>query len=101
MKRFLLSALLGLCASGIACSRPQGFKPPVRLRVGNTPIRAESPGYAAPGWADINGDGKMHLLVGQFAGGKIQVFPHVGGENFAVGTWLQAAGEVAEVPGVW
>ena len=47
------------------------------------------------------GDGKMHLLVGQFRKGKIQVFQHQNAEKFAPGNWLQAEGEVAEVPGVW
>jgi hypothetical protein len=68
---------------------------------GDAAIRVESPGCAAPCWADLNGDGKMHLLVGQFNDGKIQVFKHLGAEKFAPGEWLQAEGEVAEVPGVW
>jgi hypothetical protein len=67
--------------------------------VGNTPIRVESPGYAFPCWANINGTN--YLLVGQFNQGKIQVFKHLGGAQFAPGTWLQAEGQVAEVPGVW
>ena len=64
-------------------------------------IRVESPGYAAPCWADINGDGKMDLLVGQFNKGKIQLFKCLGEGKFAKGAWLQAEGKAAEVPGVW
>jgi hypothetical protein len=63
--------------------------------------RVESPGYAAPCWADIDGDGKKDLLVGQFNQGKIRVFKNLGAEKLAAGEWLQAAGTVAEVPGVW
>ncbi len=99
MKRLLLSAALIVAASAF-CSGAD-FEPPVRLKAGDAAIRVESPGYAAPCWTDLNGDGKMHLLVGQFNDGKIRVFQHLGGEKFAPGEWLQAEGEVAEVPGVW
>jgi hypothetical protein len=99
MKRLLLSALL--LASGTAWCSAADFQPPVRLKAGDAAIRVESPGYAAPCWADLQGDGKAHLLVGQFAKGKIRVFKHLGGEQFAPGKWLQAEGKVAEVPGVW
>ena len=97
MKRLLLSALL-LGGSTAFCSAAD-FHPPVRLKVGDAAIRVESPGYAAPCWADLNG--KKHLLVGQFNQGKIKVYEHLGGEKFAPGKWLQADGKVAEVPGVW
>ncbi|MGH7138537.1 MAG: hypothetical protein ACREHD_22540 [Pirellulales bacterium] len=77
------------------------FELPVRLKAGMTALRAESPGFAAPCWADLKGNGKSYLLVGQFHDGKIQVFKHVEAEKFAPGEWLQAEGNVAEVPGVW
>jgi len=99
MKRLVVSALL--LGAGTAFCNAADFHPPVRLKAGNAAIRVESPGYAAPCWADINGDGKMHLLVGQFDDGKIQVFRHLGAEMFAPGEWLQAGGEGAAVPGVW
>ena len=99
MKRLLLSALL--LGGGTAFCSAADFEPPVRLKAGNAAIRVESPGYAAPCWADINSDGKKHLLVGQFNQGKIRVFKHQDAEKFAPGTWLQAEGKVAEVPGVW
>jgi hypothetical protein len=99
MKRFLLSAIL-LGAGAAFCSAAD-FEPPVRLTAGGAAIRVESPGYAAPCWADLNGDGKMHLLVGQFHKGKIQVFQHLKAGEFAPGSWLEAEGDVAEVPGVW
>lgn len=99
MKRLLLSvAVLG---SSAAASRAADFEPPVRLKAGDAAIRVESPGYAAPCWADLKGDGKNCLLVGQFNQGKIRVFKHEGAEKFAAGKWLQAEGKVADVPGVW
>ena len=99
MKRLLLSALL--LGGGPALCSADDFEPPVRLKAGGAAIRVERPGYAAPCWADLNGAGKKHLLVGQFSGGKIRVFEHLSGEKFAPGKWLQAGGQVAEVPGVW
>jgi hypothetical protein len=99
MKRLLLSVVLIGGSAGL-CSAAD-FEPPVRLMSGNAAIRVEGPGYAAPCWADLHGDGKMHLLVGQFNQGKIRVFKHLGEEKFAPGNWLQAEGKVAEVPGVW
>jgi hypothetical protein len=99
MKRLVLSALV-LGGSTALCSAAE-FQPPVRLKAGDAAVRVESPGYAAPCLADLDGDGKKELLVGQFAKGKIRVFKHMGDENFEPGEWLQAEGTVAEVPGVW
>jgi hypothetical protein len=77
------------------------FDKPVRLKGGDEFVRVESPGYAAPCWDDIDGDGKKDLLVGQFKDGKIRVFKGLGGEKLARGEWLKAEGKVAKVPGVW
>ena len=100
--KYRLLATLGLFCCPALCwaERPQ-FHPPVRVKAGGAVVRVEAPGYAAPCLADVGGDGKMDLLVGQFRQGKIQVFKGLGGGKFAKGTWLQAAGKAAEVPGVW
>jgi hypothetical protein len=99
MRRSLL-AVLGLFSCA-AVSGAGEFAAPVRLEAAGAAVRVERPGYAAPCWADIDGDGKKDLLVGQFSGGKIRVFKNRGDGNLAAGAWLQAAGKVAEVPGVW
>ena len=99
MRTTLLSTLL--IGSGVACGSAAEFQPPVRLEGGGSPVRVESPGYAAPCWADIDGDGKKDLLVGQFNEGKIRVYKNLGGGKLAAGTWLQADGIDAEIPGVW
>lgn len=99
MQRLLSFALL--IAACPAFSGATDFAPPIRLKAGDAAIRVDSPGYAAPCWADLNADGKPCLLVGQFSQGKIRVFKHLKGEKFAPGEWLRADGDVAEVPGVW
>jgi hypothetical protein len=100
MKRWLLAAV-GL-ACGPAWSGAAEFERPVRLKATDgVAVRVERPGYAAPCWADMDGDGKKDLLVGQFAQGKIRLYRNLGDGKLAPGVWLQAEGQVAEVPGVW
>jgi hypothetical protein len=99
MKSELLTTLV--LAWGAVALQAAEFHPPVRLEAGGEPIRVESPGYAAPAWADIDGDGQKDLLVGQFKEGKVRVFRNLGAGKLAAGEWLQAQGEVAQVPGVW
>ena len=100
MERLLAAVGLFCCAALCGAAEPR-FHPPVRLKAGGVPIRVESPGYACPCLADLDGKGRLDLLVGQFAQGKIQVFKGLGKGQFAKGSWLQAEGKVAEVPGVW
>ncbi len=87
-----------------AATKPAGdaeFAAPVRLKAGGEFIRTEEPGYAAPCIHDFDGDGLKDLIVGQFAGGKMKVYRGMEGGKYAAGTWLEAEGETAEVPGVW
>lgn len=97
MRTFLLSA----AASVVSLATAADFEAPQRLKAGDEFIRVESPGWACPALADLNGDGKLDLLVGQFNKGKIRVFNGQGGLKFAPGEWLKAEGDVAQVPGVW
>jgi hypothetical protein len=99
MMKSLLSTLMLL--GGVVTICAAEFERPVRLEGGGEPVRVESPGYAAPCWADVDGDGKKDLLVGQFNGGKIQVYKNLGDAELAAGSWLNAEGKVAEIPGVW
>ena len=87
-----------LCAP---LARAVEFEKPVRLTGGGEAVAVESPGYAAPCWADIDADGKKDLLVGQFRQGKIKVFRNLGDGKLAKGQWLMADNKIAEVPGVW
>ena len=96
MSLTLLSTLLLGAFGG-----PTDFQPPVRLKADGVPVRVESPGYAAPCWADIDGDGKKDLLVDQFHGGKIHFYKNLGDGKLAAGGWLKADAATAEIPGVW
>lgn len=98
MKRWLFS-LLALASASVAGAVE--FEPPVRLFGGDKAVKVESPGFAAPCWADIDGDGQKDLLVGQFNDGKIRVYKNLGNNKLGSAKWLQAGGKVAEVPGVW
>lgn len=82
---------------------PEGprFEAPVRMKAGDSFVRVEAPGFAAPCWHDVDGDGKGDLVVGQFNDGKLKVYRGLGDGKLAPGEWLKAAGEVAQVPGVW
>ena len=99
MKRTFITACFLLC--GLTVCTATEFERPVRLEGAGSAVRVESPGYASPCWADVDGDGQKDLIVGQFNRGKMQVFKNLGDGKLAAATWLQADGKTAEVPGVW
>ena len=100
LKVSLLSIGLVACLSAVAVGAPQ-FDAPVQMKAAGQVVRVEAPGYASPCWADVDGDGKKDLVVGQFSKGKMKVYRNLGEGKLAEGEWLQAEGSTAEVPGVW
>ena len=81
------------------------FELPVRLAVDGEPISVESPGYACPTMADVDGDGAKDLVVGQFNQGHMQFFRNEAGATeppkLVAAGWIETDGERAVVPGVW
>lgn len=81
------------------------FADPVRIKAGDEFVSVESPGYACPTMADVDGDGKDDLVIGQFSNGNMQFCKNVSTADaepqFASPTWLKTNGERAIVPGVW
>src|SRR5215470_3425947 len=53
------------------------LKPGVRLEADGKPIDTNI-GHAAPHLADIDGDGKLDLLVGQFGDGILWIYRNIG-----------------------
>lgn len=92
---------LPLLLLSLVPSQDLTFAQPVRMKAGGEYVRVESPGWAAPCWADVDRDGKKDLVVGQFRGGKMKVYRNLGEGQLAAGKWLEAEGTIAEVPGVW
>jgi len=81
------------------------FEKPFRVEADGQAIAVESPGYASPTMADVDGDGVPDLVVGQFREGNLQFFKNLAGKNeaprFAASEWLMTDGKRAMVPGVW
>ena len=80
---------------------PADLAPPVQILAEGQPINVDV-GHAAPFVvADLKGDGKMVLLVGQFGQGRLRLYPNTGttsAPKFDKFEWFQAGGNVATVP---
>lgn len=96
-----LGALALGASSALADPGSVRFSAPQRLEAGGAWVKVEPPGYAFPAWADVTGDGVEDLVVGQFLAGRMHVFARQADGTFAAGSWLEAGGKVAEVPGIW
>ena len=88
-------------SGAIGAAADFAFEEPIVLESEGSPIELDSPGYAAPCWADIDQDGKAELLVGQFSKGKIAVYEEESDLKFGKREWLKANRKVASISGVW
>lgn len=81
------------------------FAAPVRIKGGDEYVKVDQPGYACPTLADLNGDGKEELIVGQFKQGKMRMYENISTESdspmFGEEAWITTGSKPAEVPGVW
>lgn len=81
------------------------FEPPIRIRAGGELVSVESPGYACPTMADVDGDGREDLVVGQFNQGNLQFCKNISKDGelpkFAKASWMKSGDERITVPGVW
>jgi hypothetical protein len=74
--------------------------PPFLVEAGGRAIDVEG-GNSAPFLHDLDGDGLADLLVGQFAEGRMRVYPNVGrhgAPRFADWHFLRAGDGLARVP---
>ncbi len=91
-----------IVASMLAMAEPNAsdLEPPIQIRAGGQPINVDM-GHAAPFVADLKGDGRLVLLVGQFGGGKLRLYPNVGTRKepkFSKFEWFKVDGKVVSVP---
>jgi len=104
--KFVSSAAVvaALVGSSLAAADYE-FNEPQIMKAGGKVIEVESPGYAAPCLADVDGDGIRDLLVGQYSEGKFGFYKGLKTEDgtlaFAAREWLKAGDEIAKVPGMW
>ena len=106
MLRLTLTIITILALGGLVPSAepppdaPDLFAPPVKLTAGDAVIDV-TVGHAAPFVADMNGDGKLDLLVGQFGQGRLLFFANVGTNDapkLAKGEFVKAGGAELSVP---
>jgi len=78
--------------------------PPVQVRADGKPIDLDEIGHAAPFFADLDGDGKRDLLVGQFGlrgEGKLRIYPNQGTDaepRFGQYDYLKIGADLGTVP---
>ena len=74
---------------------------PVKIEAEGGPVDITEVGHAAPFFADLDGDGKRDLLVGQFGGGKLRIYKNQGTDReprFGKYDYMKAGADLGTVP---
>ena len=98
----MLAAASIVAAGGARAAEPAAndLLPAVPILADGKPIDVDV-GHAAPFLADLDGSGKLHLLVGQFGDGKLRIYRNAGTKTeprFDKFAWFQAGGGDGKVP---
>jgi hypothetical protein len=97
--RLMALGVLAL-AGPVLAAESTDLAAPVKIMAGGKPIDVDI-GHAAPCVADWNGDGVLHLLVGQFGDGKLRIYRNVGTKDkpqFDKFAWFQDGAAGGKVP---
>jgi hypothetical protein len=97
--RLMALGVLALAGPALAAESTD-LAAPVQLTAGGKPIDVDI-GHAAPFVADWNGDGVLHLLVGQFGDAKLRIYRNVGTKDkpkFDKFVWFQDGVAGGKVP---
>jgi hypothetical protein len=98
--RWLALSIVALAVPAQA-GEPSELLPPMPIQVGDRPLDVQRDGHAAPFVGDLDGDGKLHLLVGQLHEGRLRIYRNQGSNaqpRFDTYTWFEAGGKIASVP---
>jgi hypothetical protein len=93
-----------LAAGKDAQAAKSELAPPVRVEADGKPIDLDEIGHAAPFFADLDGDGRRDLLVGQFGErgtGKLRIYKNQGADaqpRFAQYEYLKVGADLGTVP---
>ena len=100
MKKLLGIALVML-VSAVAFAQAPELADPIPVKANGEIINIGGNGYAAPFYADIDGDGVPDLLVGEFEGGELRIYRNHGTATnpvFKDFEYLKVDGDVAVIP---
>jgi hypothetical protein len=98
--RWMILTMLASAVPALA-EEPNELLPPIQIKVGDRLLDVEREGHAAPFVGDLDGDGKLHLLVGQYHEGRLRIYRNKGTNTqprFDTYTWFEAGGKLARVP---
>ena len=95
----ILPGLL-LIATGSMASADE-LAPPVNVKAGGKAIDTGGVGYAAPCYADFDGDGVKDLLLGEFSQGRLRIYKNLGTNakpRFKDFVFFQDGAETGRIP---